>query len=800
MDYNPNSPETLGLEWLPHTASGHPVDALGKATAVKFTAGENFTVDQVSIDLSSVTQQGRFIAELFEVPDLTAVMPDDVTIATYSPNADLVNEDKNSAGGPDWENQVGSTSSIYASIDELGNTDANDWIAVLEFTPAVKGSKYAANFNTAAWPAGRRITGIRVYVACSMISVNISGTTLQCYYTDGTSDYVIGSANVKNALQFGRHGNGLEQPIIEFALYEENPLTHQPWTRTDIQNLDSTAGFGVLWPYVDGQSVPAVYQMYLQIHWIPENRVGWGVDWISSAGDNTWASMQTPAGGTISLTSGTDYILLLRRFGDVGAVTHAFLQGRADEDLPSGDVSYEPVLYPKSGVVGYAGQGGNRGYNYRLWDTSPDDYINNSQIYGALYDGKVNNTDGTVEQEFTTPNPVAAGGYSFLRFRCRRGTALTKGADLTVRIKDRATSTTQATLTLTEEEFEALVEEGNGWRLVEKELSSAFNPSTSTQYYVEWEAANAAGGDDTWIVAVLDNSQQPGNNYQNEQGFGGTTDRATINGSEQVYRDVPFTLHEAADTPTNFAAAVDTQTVNSDKTADCFVTSFDRVDITWTATAMGADFLRYEIERSIDGGASWDVIARITSESAAEFRDHETPRGVTARYRMRSRRTDQAPSDYTAVATVTPAAYGQELCLVTNERPSLNLVLAEITDDGVTETRFLDADEATFQPVYGRDYALESRPIEYRGRARTARIIVDGNNPTATQGQQAWDAVEELCHRTTLSYVCVLDADGNAWYSSVLLASGVREGAPGLYWVEAEIRQITDRPSTPDIG
>lgn len=798
MDYNPNSPETLGLEWLPHTASGHPVDALGKATAIRFTAEENFSPDRLSMDLTSVTQQGRFIAELYESGDVEAAIPDDVTISEYNPNADLVNEDKNSAGGADWQNQAGSTVNIYGSIDESGDTDANDWIAVGE---AVKATKYAANFGTAAWPADRRVTGIYAYVACSMISVNISGTTLQCYYTDGSTDYVIGSANVRNALQFGRHGNGLEQPIIEFRLYEENPITHMPWTRTDIQDLDSTAGFGVLWPYVDVQSVPAVYQFYVNIHWIAENRVGYGVDWVSAAGDNTWASVQTPAGGAIALTQGTEYILLLRRFGTTGAVSHAFCSGRADEDLPSGDVSYEPTLYPLSAAVAYLGAGGNRGYNWRLWDSSGGgDYMANSQIYGRLVDGAVNADDGTVEQEFTTPNPVAAGGYSFLRFRARRGTALTQGADLTVRIKDRASSTTQATVTLTEEQFEALLEEGNGWRLVEKELSAAFTPSTSTQYYIEWEANNAAGGDDSWIVAVLDNSEQQGNNYQNTEGFGGTTDRATVNGVEQVYRDVPFTLHEAADTPTIFGVDVTTVAVNGDKVDACFVTSFDRVDITWTATAMGGDFLRYEIERSIDGGVTWDVIAKISAEAVEEFRDYETPRGLTASYRMRSRRVDQAPSAYTTADTVTPVAYGQELCLVSNERPSLNLYLAEVSDRAETETTFLAAEEATFQPVYGRDYAIESRPIEYRGRQRRAQLILDANNPDGTQGQAVFDAFEELCHRTTLSYVCVLDADGNAWLASVRAASGVREGTSGLYWVDAEIRQITDRPSTPDVA
>lgn len=228
-----------------------------------------------------------------------------------------------------------------------------------------------------------------------------------------------------------------------------------------------------------------------------------------------------------------------------------------------------------------------------------------------------------------------------------------------------------------------------------------------------------------------------------------------------------------------------------------------RARISWTSTTLGALFAYYELERN-DTGA-WVAIAKLTAESANHFDDYEARRGVSTQYRMRVRRTDGAVSAYTTPSSgVNSYPSGCTLAFVSNELAPASYI--EANDE--TPRRYGFPERAQTVEMYGRDKAVTFKATESEGDEFTTRLLLyanfDDTDPTvsavpaALAGRQAFEAIRALS-RLNVSYVCVLDSDGNRWYASLSVKATERAAGPGRDWYYAtiQVRETASIPSTP---
>lgn len=222
--------------------------------------------------------------------------------------------------------------------------------------------------------------------------------------------------------------------------------------------------------------------------------------------------------------------------------------------------------------------------------------------------------------------------------------------------------------------------------------------------------------------------------------------------------------------------------------------------ITWCPDVTPT-FAAYLIEREDDTAVGYQTIARITSPSVTGFDDYEGRRNTTANYRMRVEREDGAVSFYTDVETADPEFTQCGYQLTSNEDPSLNLEYMD-SPDRVYEF----PDPVQEWELYDRNFAVLFRESEDRGTIFTINfwLYMDGtpvsnNVPDGIKGFQAFTALRTLV-RADLSYVCVLDQDGNKWFAALRMdgQKATRKEPGGKYLFPIRVRQVTTTPSTPD--
>lgn len=214
---------------------------------------------------------------------------------------------------------------------------------------------------------------------------------------------------------------------------------------------------------------------------------------------------------------------------------------------------------------------------------------------------------------------------------------------------------------------------------------------------------------------------------------------------------------------------------------------------TWTPTALGATFDYYEISRSEDGGATWSTMAQITTEGVAAYRDHESLRGVTTRYRIRVARKDGALSAWSAVDTAETPQAGW--VFTTNEAPQLGLEVDVWRDTEKRHDWGFEANEAEYE-VAGRDGAVVLKGLENPlDLFMLAVVIIDETHP----GREVFDALLALS-RTPLAYVCVHSPEGRRWLANLTVEEGSQEQIRQVYTAPTRVRELTNVPAIIDVA
>jgi hypothetical protein len=396
------------------------------------------------------------------------------------------------------------------------------------------------------------------------------------------------------------------------------------------------------------------------------------------------------------------------------------------------------------------------------------------------------NSAQEVWQEITT---VGADDYTWVRALVRLEATDADG-DLTIRLTNGAGVQTGPTLTIAPDD---LVEPRDAWQIVEGPFGGNIGAATQRQIRCASTATPGSG----WRVQVL-SPQLVGTlggppADVGDATFGGTVDAAWIDGARQEDLDACLIAQTQPDAPADFLASAIGET-------DCV----DGVSLSWTATALGADFLRYEVDRNDDG--VWRRIANITDESVEAMEDWESLRNATVLYRIRVRRADQAPSDWSSEESAIPTMSCCGYFIATNVDPSLN-TWADDDVEGVREYDFNADEEVRY--FQGRDYPIQFGGIEKRGLSFETSLLLaaeggqGGTVQAATPGLAVFDRIRAFNPSESgagLPYVALLTQDGDRIYAALTIKSATRREPGGAYSIVVGVQQVGVVPTPVDVS
>jgi hypothetical protein len=780
-NWNPNTTPTLGLEWFPHTESATSLAAASTAVIQGLPSLAAETIETVDLAVPASSASGSFLLEVFASGSEICAA---ATVDTFRPNQDslAVQVDDGSGG----------TTNLWQEIDEAV-VDTADYIRTIN--PTIFGHSYTYKLGTAAFPAsGRRIVDVR-YVFVGEQIADRSTWVVELRKQDalgpGSPGYV----------EFFRTSLDKSQGRQTFtaSLGPINPFTGRPWTGAQIQTLDSTVAADRLsmrhrWvDETEPTSEARLYQAYLEVVWVPENRVAWGAAELPVGPVPSWQRILVRDAADVLTWAKPvgSFSYLLRRIqppttpgatignpirAAEGSISWRWLD--SGEQPPTGMESYLPTLDANGCVVDL---GAVRTRAYGLVPALAGVVPSGDAQPFATYDFSTTSISGT-QQQFSG---AAAASYDFIRTLLYFPPGLVPAFPLDIEVFVFGGAKVGGTLTLSAADLAALPLVGDqGLRLVEGFLSAPAVLAAATQYAFEFTSIGS-GPVPAVLTTNLDGLGWPGPTY------GGATDAALPSALLDVDADIPFTISSSPTPPADFATSIQTQALTGSGEG-CSVDDLEYVEATWTATALGADFDRYELRRSEDGGTTWQTIATIATEATTTFDDYEGLRGVAACYQVRViRLSDGVASTWSAQSCETPQPIDCELLFVSNVDPTLNVGYIDQTPRSYD---FLDAGAKVLYPVFGRDRQVAFAPLERLGDRWTINLIVSAVSTPVPEGRRVFDEILDIS-LAAIPYVAVLDSDGNRWLGCLQVPEGSRTEPGKLYVVPATITETTTVPT-----
>lgn len=649
MTWNPSgSSQALGLEWPVTRQGGVRLSAPGDSAAAKFTSSGAQTVTGVQVYLSRVLGSPRI--KVRAIP--TSSIPETVTTNTYRPN-----EDVSLTAASGWTGVPTDTAgSLYTNIDEA-TLDTADYVTTSASGPAyVRVNSGAATLSN--------ITAVRVKAVVGS--------------SNGTSNWIpyvsIGGVDYAGAKTFVSASDGPTTVVHEWLT---NPATGAAWTQADVRAFDTTDEIQVRTDPATIDGIQFIYQKWIEVDTATSAPV-FGLVSPTAAG---WATVTF--GSSWSKANATEYLLVMsKENADGEAIWSALDSGDACPHVSW--ASTRPTL-TDAGLVSAVGSAATQSHPIIL--TVAGAAAADSQPYATLaregvYSGR------TVEQEFT---PSSARTYGNLAVVVARQGA-TVGADLLLKLKRRSDDMQMGgTVTLTEDDVDTTV---RSLREVFGAMASTAALSSGVQYYVE--ASSTAPDGSGWEVAVLDTEGQGAS-----AGMGGTTDAATVAGTQDTDRDAPLPVHAAPATITGVTATETGTGANLHALVE------------WTTSAE-TNFEAYLIYR---GG---ELIATETTKATVSFPDYEARAGVEESYTVVQRTTygTMSLASTAALVTLTAPALSR---FTSNQDPSLNVELLLLPP--LSRSRFQDRNE--YEPL-GADHVKVHRGSQARGYAFDLKLEVEG--------------------------------------------------------------------------
>lgn len=801
--WNPNSPTIVGEEWFADVFGSWDLSVNGPwAQRIRSRAAEtiaNLLIWQTASLTPTVgapldgqlNGQDTIIAEV--IPAGSEIPAGTLQTVTYQPSADQA------VGG--WTNEAISAVNIFQSIDEgVSSLNTADF--------AVIGSGVMSNYDfrvgSSGFSAGRRVVKLTLRVS-AWASNSVGDNTAQ-----------FGIVHVASGRWYKPSGstvslpNGTSLPaatIFSFDLGEMNPETDLPWTVADVVAFSS----GTYAIRIRAAGTPGTCSIQLGAaelivsYYTTENRVaaaGFTVGLGATVSPGAFLSTAfegLPTGTTWAKPASGDFTVLIRRPSaplmtyaphNPGIAWASALVGGVAQSCPVPGVVSAPATLDANGIVTAVDfTNVNKGRTIPLIvRTSAPATSEDSLPYYLTSDitrmPAVNNSQA-VTQQFAAP---ASATFATLKLLIKAGSAT---QNLLLKIK-RVSDNVQfgSTITVTPAQVAALATEANGLKVLSVTGIGAVLVS-ATRYYVELTSTDTTAAGSGWQAVSLGDSTLTGSSAGT---FNSSTDTILVGGVARAEADMPFTFASQPATPAGLTATIRNVVPASFATSQtCDVDTVQAVRVQWTATALGAQFLRYEVQRTEDFGATWQDISYGTSaEANVIFDDFESPRGKAVQYRIRVIRADGTASAYTAAtASVTPQPFSCEMIFCSNEQPSY---VVAYNREPQMKLSFLSAARDELIEIYGADYAVAFMESEDPGIQTEAILTINfGVNPT-DDTVAIWSPLRRLA-RAPVSYVCVLDWTGSRFFAHLQFPEGDWEEPGFSYHARVVITEITNTPS-----
>lgn len=812
VPFNPNEPCVVGAEWFPPFEVGQRLDGPRNGQCAVMTATDTDAAPEVWVAFQSKTGDPAIAVDIYEYGNYDE---SDTTTGIHRPTQDVRN-----INGYAWGAfaPAGTQTNIYRGIDSPTLTpgtwpNTGEPVTNNEFIFPIFGSGYEVTFRYGGIVGvytGRICTvTLRAKVNLFVDSELIKGMRVTPYLKiDGQRYFGASKAFSSTA----KAGHDLT------ASWDYNPVTGGPWTIADVEQFDAVGGSDSAGWIVDAtgssNNLATILQGWVEItESTPDNRVGagvfHGVGAYNADVERGWneAYMTMPW----NKLAGTTYVLHFFRSSGTGSVGLRRLAARdAEPGDHNGHTVATPIYFTRTDRLASIDETDQRGHAISLVVTNGAGVPQtDSQPYESVggdfnYDCGANNPWTTMLTQFEQlMTPSASASFGFARILLRTTDGAPPG-DLTVGIyreSDDLLMSSLETITLgdlTDPTFDA-----QGWQVVEVEFATPASLVAATQYYVSIDDGGAGG----WEVQVLScgiiNKVPPCGPPIGSQDtkWGGATDPLRINGTDEDALTACVTIHQLGPALSTFTVSTRTAT---DPTNACDLPLGDCVQyahLEWSLPEFGdclPDFV--EVQRSDDGGATWDVIAREYTGEVFQFDDYESKRNTVTWYRARLRMIGGGVGVMSAGVSVTVAAPCCGLIFASNLLPSLAAFYVD-TGDARSYEFVEHVEELEFQ---NRDYAVEVHELAYRGDRFTVNLAIGSGSPTpslgvntvSSPGRSAFDALLAAVRPNrgaTVPYIAVMNENGDRWFASIRTPGG-KVTLNRLHEAKATIREVTNKP------
>lgn len=762
MTFNPNSPNTLGLEYFPYQEGLTSLASASQGVGIGVVSSAAQTVTGLYVPTlwsGPTSGYGRLWVDTHDMT--TPPSAGAITELVYSPN-----EDK--ARSNTTRSDFFTTSSLYTTVndtDDSGPPEATDYI--VNSNTGGTGT-YRCQFNTSGISNTYRIAYVRFEIRAKGFDWSWQQPTIDLeWWNGGTKLGRIGTISPPQDYVFRTYSFG---PYY-FDFYNEGS-----WLQPEIVNLDSNTSrnMGFTLNYAC-----AISRITMIVGVVTEDRAAVGIGTkvtVPPSGTQTGQviTMKTPlnVSNWVKANSKT-YMHVVRRledpFSSLSTITPAIPYLDSGSASPHNEGNdYAVTLEDKAGRVSSSTLGTA---THGLWMAVAGAQSADSMPYWDL-DAKPCHATSTLKQGI---NGASVQAYKRVKFLV--GISTTPTASLSIKIKRSSDNVqmggtgTLAVADLADSSIATLVGsrtlfDGRTMSVysVTVTLASTATLAAATNYYVEWTSSTT----EAWFPLWLDSTASHG--LTGNVTYGGTTNQADVAGVTTAGVDFAVTLGSV---PTALAGL--TVTLDTVSLPNGYSTQYARV--AWTASSLTSSFLRYEVERSEDAGASWTTIGYVTSSENTHnyFDDYEGARGVATLYRVRVVRSDGAQSDWTtAGSSVTPASISGVVVFCANAQPSLTTGYPVLGPE--TSYKMLNGDKLVLVEMHGRDYQVAFKQSENRGVQWPFEILVHANPsvaPATGAGIRAFDTLAAIA-RAEAPYLCLLTFDGERLFGALAFPEGVR--------------------------
>lgn len=544
--WNPNTPGAKGQEWLAHQQRQFTMDRPGGALGIVVPAVGTEDIDRVWLWAQALAGNAGEHAWAMDVYPLANAVAGARTISRYYPDADHTKVNV--------IDQASGTTNLWQAIDEV-TVDVDNYID--------QGSggapyTYAAHFDIPSGEFDDRHV-IRVLARYALGSNDVGRHRARPFFNmDGTiyygSDIYAPQAPAFTLFDSGGGGRGVVNPAPPG--FESHPRL-LPWYGRDVEAFSGALGainaVGITDPAGVGSWI--LYALYLDVEWVPEQRIARGAFSLPS-GDDGWIEVDmhhvTDGGNTIDLSpwakvDGTEYLFVFHRTSNFGSVRVNEIN--SDGELPDGRVLYHPTLIapdglPHGGAISSLGDPADAGTGLiLLTDPTADDQAEDSNPYSNLAFFTVDDqTSWGSPTQTANVYDISGGTYGFVRLVVA-AVADPPGGDLLVELRQVTSDALLGSGLITADDLVAPITEP---QQVEFYLDT---PAAGGSAYLKFTSDAASSDASGWTIGLLEGLSGGASNHGTLPG--GETEANQV--ARGVVADVVAVLYTVPDTPADFS-------------------------------------------------------------------------------------------------------------------------------------------------------------------------------------------------------------------------------------------------------